>query len=54
MLVLTRRVGESVIIDGETIVTVEFVAGGQVRLSFEAPQDVVIDRMEVHNAKQGL
>jgi carbon storage regulator len=47
MLVLSRKVGESVVIDGRVIVTVEEMRGGRVRLSFEAPADVPVLREEL-------
>lgn len=47
MLVLTRREGESLIIDGDIKVTVLSVKGGQVRVGIEAPQDIPIHRQEL-------
>lgn len=44
MLVLSRRVGEKVVIDEKTTVTVVSVKNGTVRLGFEAPRDVPIVR----------
>lgn len=49
MLILTRKAGEAVII-GENdirIVVVEVMSGNQVRLGFDAPDDVDIFRQEV-------
>jgi carbon storage regulator len=52
MLVLTRRVGERVVI-GETIVmTVVEVNGGRVRLGIEAPRDVPIRREELSSSPE--
>lgn len=55
MLFLTRRVGGKVIItvppsQEATVVEIELVrlTGEQARLAFDAPDDVVIDREEVH------
>jgi carbon storage regulator len=48
MLVLSRKVGEKVVIDGCITVTVVAVDGNKVRLGFTAPHDVRIDREEVH------
>jgi carbon storage regulator len=48
MLVLTRKPGESVIIAGGIKVTIVSVEGNRVRLGFEAPPEVRIDREEVH------
>lgn len=47
MLVLTRREQESLIIDGDIVVTVLGVVAGRVRLGISAPDDVVVDREEV-------
>jgi carbon storage regulator len=53
MLVLTRGPNQVVDIEeGRIIVTVLEVRGDQVRLGFEAPPDVIIDRAEVVIAKQ--
>lgn len=52
MLLLTRKPGQSVIIDGDIRVTVQEVYADRVRLSFEAPQQVRIDREEVHEARK--
>jgi len=49
MLVLTRRVGEEIIIAGNIRVTVASIKGDKVRLGVTAPPEVRIDREEVHN-----
>jgi len=46
MLVLSRRMNESVIIDGGIEVMVVAVHGNKVRLGFRAPADVIIKRQE--------
>jgi carbon storage regulator len=46
MLILTRRANQSVCLGDEIIVTVVKVRGGTVRLSVQAPPDVVISRPE--------
>ena len=48
MLILTRRMGESVKIGDEVTVTVLGVKGGQVRLGFTAPPEVAVHREEVY------
>jgi len=48
MLVLTRKVGEEIVIDGHIRVTVLAVQGGRVRIGVTAPPEVRIDREEVH------
>ncbi len=47
MLVLTRKVGEKVIIGGNITLTVVKVDGNQVRLAFDAPPQVRILRNEL-------
>ncbi|WP_319379927.1 carbon storage regulator CsrA [Thiomicrorhabdus sp.] len=47
MLVLTRREGESLIIDGDITLTVLSVKGGQVRIGIKAPKEVPIHREEL-------
>jgi carbon storage regulator len=48
MLILTRRIGETVIIGGEVDVTVLGVKGNQVRLGVKAPRDVAVHREEIY------
>ena len=52
MLVLTRKIGEEIIIDGSIRVTVTSVKGDRVRIGISAPPDVRIDREEVHRRLQ--
>ena len=47
MLVLTRKIGESVRIGDNITVTVQRVAGNRVALSFDAPREVRIVRSEL-------
>jgi carbon storage regulator len=47
MLVLGRKVGESIVLNGNIIVTIIRVNGEKVRLGIEAPQEVRILRQEV-------
>ena len=47
MLILTRRVGETVMIGDEIEVTVLGVKGNQVRLGVKAPRDVAVHREEI-------
>ena len=51
MLVLTRKVGEQIVIDGNIIVTVTAVDGNKVRIGVSAPPQVRIDRAEIHQAR---
>lgn len=48
MLILTRRVGESVMIGDEVTVTVLGVKGNQVRLGVNAPRNVAVHREEIY------
>lgn len=48
MLVLTRRVGEKLIIGENVTVTMLGVKGTQVRIGIDAPRDVRVDREEIH------
>ena len=48
MLILSRRLGESVKIGEQVTITVLGVRGTQVRLGFTAPQDVAVHREEIY------
>ena len=48
MLVLTRKLGERVVIGNEVVVTVVEVRGERVKLGFEGPPEVPIHREEIH------
>lgn len=49
MLILTRKVGERLVIDDETVITVLGARGNQVRIGIEAPQHVSIHRQEIYD-----
>ena len=49
MLVLTRKIGESIAIDGHIKIRVVQIKGKQVRLGIEAPKETKIHREEVFN-----
>ena len=51
MLVLTRRVGETIVIDGGIQVTVVSVHGDRVRIGIKAPDSIRVDRPEIHERR---
>lgn len=51
MLVLTRNLEQSIIINGNIQVKVLSIRGGKVRLGIVAPEDVTVDREEVARSR---
>jgi carbon storage regulator len=47
MLILTRRVGETLMIGADVAITVLGVKGNQVRIGVKAPKDVAVHREEI-------
>lgn len=53
MLILTRRVGETLMIGDTITVTVLGVKGNQIRLGVNAPKDVAVHREEIYDKIHG-
>lgn len=51
MLVLSRKVGESIVIDDQITVTVTAIDGQKVRVGISAPPRIRVDREEVHRRR---
>ncbi|KJR96329.1 MAG: carbon storage regulator [Desulfobulbaceae bacterium BRH_c16a] len=49
MLVLTRKLGEGIVIGDDVTITIVEMKGGNVRIGIEAPRDKKIHRQEVYN-----
>ncbi len=47
MLILSRKIGESIVIGNNVVVTVRETHGGRIRLAIEAPRDVLVLRQEL-------
>ncbi|WP_312934768.1 carbon storage regulator CsrA [Pseudomonas sp.] len=52
MLILTRKVGEVIVINDDIKVTILGVKGMQVRIGIDAPKDIQVHREEIYNRIQ--
>lgn len=50
MLCLSRLPQESIVIDGDVVVTILEVRGDKVRLGIQAPRNITVNRLEVEDA----
>lgn len=48
MLILSRREGETIVIDGHIRITVMEVRGDHVRIGIDAPREITVHREEIH------
>ncbi len=52
MLVLSRKIGETIVIGDDIKITIIDMKGGKVRIGIQAPPNVTINRQEIHDAIQ--
>jgi carbon storage regulator len=51
MLVLSRKVGEEIVIGNDIRIKVLEIRGGKARIGIVAPEDIVVDRQEIHEKR---
>ena len=51
MLVLTRKIGQEIVIDGDIRIKVVAIESGRVRIGIVAPEEVIVDRQEIHEKR---
>lgn len=52
MLILTRKIGETIVIGDDVTVTVLGIKGSQIRMGINAPKDVQVHREEIYTRIQ--
>jgi carbon storage regulator len=52
MLVLSRKAGDEIVIDGRIRVTITAIKGDRVKVGVTAPPEVTVDRAEVHEKRR--
>lgn len=52
MLILTRRIGETLMVGDDVTVTVLGIQGGQIRVGINAPKDIEVHREEIYKRIQ--
>lgn len=51
MLILSRRIGETIVIGDDIRLTVQSIQHGTVKLAIHAPREIPVDRLEIHERK---
>jgi len=54
MLVLSRKINQTIIINDTVKITIVGIKGGQVRIGIDAPPEVTVDRAEIHVRRQAV
>ena len=54
MLVLTRKIGETIVIGDDIKIKIVEIKGKQVRVGIEAPRNVQVNREEIYNQKNSI